>query len=177
MFAALVVVAAAAAAASAESLQPIMTRLELEVAKKPLDIVDFELPALDGARVKLSGLKGKVVFLNFWATWCGPCRLEMPTMEKLYQQLRSEGLEILAVDLQEDNATVRAFATRMALSFPILMDSSGAVGAKYGASAIPTTYLIDRNGKIFARAIGARMWDTPEMIGMFRQLLKNGPGF
>ena len=97
-------------------------------------------------------------------------------MEKMYKLLKAEGLEILAVDLQEEKGKVRRFAQQLGLSFPILLDESGEVGGHYGANAIPTTYLIGRDGKIFARAVGARTWDSPEMIDMFRQVLKSGPG-
>ncbi len=94
----------------------------------------------------------------------------------MYKLLKAEGLEILAVDIQEERSKVRAFATQLGPSFPILLDESGAVGSLYGAYAIPTTYLIGRDGKIFARAVGARTWDSPKMIEMFRQVLKSGPG-
>jgi thiol-disulfide isomerase/thioredoxin len=165
-----------AAGLFAQSLQATMATLELEVAKKAITPPEFELPSLGGANVKLESLKGKVVFLNLWATWCGPCRQEMPTMERMYKLLKAEGLEILAVDIQEEKAKVLAFAAQLGLSFPILLDSSGDVASQYNAYAIPTTYLIGRDGKIFARAVGARTWDSPEMIAMFRQVLKSGPG-
>ncbi len=158
----------------AETLQQRMSQEGLWVPQKPMAPIDFELQDLSGWSVKLSSLKGKVVFLNFWATWCGPCRKEMPSMQRMYDKLKSEGLEILAVDLQEDKAQVRSFARELGLRFPILLDSTGAVGAQYNARAIPTTYLLDRKGFIVARMVGAREWDTPDMLETLRLLLKQG---
>ena len=173
----LFLVGSLAALVHAETLQQRMSRQGLGVAQKPLAPIEFELPDLAGKKVKLSSLKGKVVFLNFWATWCGPCRSEMPSMQRMYEKLHKEGLEILAVDLQEDKGQVQSFARELALNFPILLDSTGAVGAQYNARAIPTTYLFSRAGFIIARAVGAREWDTPEMLETFRRVLTEGVSF
>lgn len=158
----------------AESLQQRLQSQGLGVPQKPLAAIDFELPDLNGNKVKLSSLKGKVVFLNFWATWCGPCRSEMPSMQRMYEKLRDEGLEILAVDLQEEKGLVGKFARELSLTFPILLDSSGAVGGQYNARAIPTTYLFDRKGFVVARAVGAREWDSSEMLETLRRVLREG---
>ena len=141
---------------------------------KPLDPIEFELQDLEGKSIKLSSLKGKVVFLNFWATWCGPCRTEMPSMQRLYERFKDQGLEILAVDLQEDKATVQSFVKELGLTFKVLLDTKGTVGAQYAARAIPTTYLLDRKGFVFARMVGSREWDTPEMMELIRRILKDG---
>ena len=176
---ALLVIAAGLLGASlqAETLMQRMLNQGIGIAEKPIPPVDFELQDLSGKKVKLSALKGKVVFLNFWATWCGPCRSEMPSMQRLHEKLKAEGLEILAVDLQEDKGKVQAFAKELGLAFPILLDSDGSVGAAYNARSIPTTYLLDRDGNIFARAVGAREWDTPELINILRLILKEGVEF
>jgi thiol-disulfide isomerase/thioredoxin len=161
----------------AEPVKQLLLNQGLGVPEKPVTPVDFELQDLAGRKVKLSGLKGRVVFLNFWATWCGPCRAEMPSMQRLYQKLKAEGLEVLAVDLREDKGAVQAFAKELGLSFPILLDSDGRVGSAYNAFSIPTTYLLDREGFIFARAVGSREWDTPEMVETFRRILREGVAF
>ncbi len=101
----------------------------------------------------------------------------MPSMERMYSQLKGSGLEILAVDLMEDKGRVQSFARQLKLTFPILLDANGAVGAQYDARAIPTTYLVDRRGLVFARAVGAREWDTPEMLDLLRAVLRDGIGF
>ncbi len=146
----------------------------LSVAEQPFDSVEFDLQDLNGNRHVLSAYRGKVVFLNFWATWCGPCRAEMPAMQRLHEELNDEGLEILAVDIQEGRNQVQSFGRTFNLTFPLLLDTTGRTASQYGIRSIPTTYLIDRSGKVFAGAVGARRWDSPEMIGLFRKILNDG---
>ena len=150
-----------------------LLRIGLQPLKEGTEIVDFELQDLTGATRRLSDFRGKVVFLNFWATWCGPCRFEMPSMEKLYQRLNAKGLEIVAVNLQEDRSSVQRFVDEYGLSFHILLDTSGRIGATYGARSIPTTYIVDREGFVIAGTIGTREWDTEENIRFFEKLLAN----
>ena len=144
----------------------------LQPLKAGTAIVDFELQDLAGVSRTLAGFNGKVVFLNFWATWCGPCRHEMPSMERLYRNLKSKGLEIVAVNLQEDEKTVRRFVDEYGLTFPILLDRTGRVGSTYGARSIPMTYIIDREGYVVAGTIGTREWDTAEFVRFFERLLQ-----
>ncbi len=161
-------------AASGETAAQRMRSVGLTLVPDPVNPIEFQLQSLGGPRVKLSSLKGKVVLLNFWATWCPACRQEMPSMQRMYRALRAEGLEILAVDLQENTQRVQGFAKELGLSFPIALDSDGSVGTQYGAHALPTTFLLDRRGLIFAWAVGSREWDTPEMLAALRGILKNG---
>jgi thiol-disulfide isomerase/thioredoxin len=144
----------------------------IPVLSKAIPIVDFSAELSDGGRIRLTDLAGKVVFLNFWATWCGPCRMEMPSMETLYQELKNEGLEILAVDVQEGEKDVTNFITSYKLTFPAALDPTGNIAAIYGIEAFPTTYIIDRNGGIVTRVVGAVNWNTPELINAFRTLLR-----
>ena len=132
---------------------------------------DFSLPALAGETVALSQFKGKVVFLNFWATWCGPCRAEMPSMETLYSSYREKGLEILAVNCAENRQEVSAFMQEYGFSYTALLDEDGKVSTSYGIQAIPTSYLIDRDGMIVARIVGSINWDTPEIFAAIESLL------
>jgi thiol-disulfide isomerase/thioredoxin len=155
----------------AAELRDLMIAAGLAVPKEPMPAEDFALSSLEGANVKLSDYRGKVVFLNFWATWCPPCRSEMPSMERLSLKLKAGGLEILAVDLQEPKDTVQKFVKDNGISFTVLLDSTGGVGGAWGAQSIPTTYLIDRKGAILARAIGAREWDSPDMVTLFEAIL------
>jgi peroxiredoxin len=134
--------------------------------------IDFELQDLNGKKVSLSSFKGKVVFLNFWATWCPPCRAEMPSMQRLYTRFKAKGLVVLAVNLQEDAGTVRRFMAANKLSFPVLLDSSGRVGATYGAESIPITYLVGRDGSVLAGVMGAMEWDSKEHLEFFGRLLE-----
>lgn len=134
--------------------------------------IDFTLSDLAGKKVSLASFKGKLVFLNFWATWCPPCRAEMPAMERLYQKLKDKGLEILAVDLQEDAKTVQKFVKDNKLSFKVVLDADGRMGATYGARSIPTTYMVGRNGDVLGGTVGGKEWDSPEMIAFFNRLLE-----
>jgi peroxiredoxin len=163
--------AAAAPAPTADQLRDRLVAAGLGVPKQPIAADDFELASLSGRKVKLSDYRGKVVFLNFWATWCPPCRGEMPSMERLHQKLAGRGLEIVAVDLQEPKDTVRKFVADRSLTFTVVLDASGEIGAAWGAQSIPTTYLIDRTGGIIARSVGGREWDSADMVTLFEAIL------
>jgi len=143
--------------------------------------VGFKAPAftvrnLKGQRIQLADHKGKVIILNLWATWCGPCRVEMPGMENLYRRYRSQGLEILAVSLDKGSSDkVQTFADEYRLSFPVLMDSDGEVEDKYHTLTIPTTFVIDKKGMIVAEVDGAKHWESEETFKAVEYLLK-APG-
>jgi thiol-disulfide isomerase/thioredoxin len=126
-----------------------------------------DLPAVDFSLKDLS----KVVFLNFWATWCGPCRAEIPSMEELYLELGNEAFAIIAVNSQEAGTEVAGFVENIGMSFPVLLDTDGRVGAAYSVRAIPTTYIIDPQGYILGRMVGTRDWFTSEIISLVRDLL------
>lgn len=133
----------------------------------------FQLVDLAGNRIALSDYKGKVVLLNFWATWCAPCRVEMPAMESLYQDLREEGLEVVAISVDPQGIVVtQPFKEAMGLTFDILHDSDYRVGAAYGARTLPMTYLIDREGILRHRVFGARDWNGQEARELVRSLLQ-----
>jgi thiol-disulfide isomerase/thioredoxin len=159
-----------------ENVKQAFSRAGLPLAREKHPIVDFSLKLVDGGTVTLSGLKGKVVFLNFWATWCPPCREEMPSMEILYRRFHDQGLEFLAVDLMENSKTVSAFLANNRLSFPAALDTNGRISSFYGIQAIPATFIIDRDGKIILYTAGGRNWNTPAVIAAFEELLKSGNG-
>ncbi|ETI91205.1 TlpA family protein disulfide reductase [Clostridium butyricum] len=121
--------------------------------------LDFKLKDLDGNEVSLSSLKGKKVFLNFWATWCPPCKAEMPEIEKLYQETKDSDLVILAVDIGENSNTVKPFIDENKYNFKVLLDSDQSVATQYGISSIPTSYFIDTDGNIISTHIGAMTID------------------
>lgn len=109
---------------------------------------DFELVDMDGNRHRLSDYKGQGVFLNFWGTWCGPCKKEMPYMENQYNAFKDQGVQILAVNIAESNLKVNTFRQQYGLTFPIAIDKTGSVKGAYNIVPLPTTFLIDKNGKI-----------------------------
>jgi thiol-disulfide isomerase/thioredoxin len=155
-----------------EQASSLLQGIGMQVPKDTLMATDFTLESLDGKTSSLSAYKGRFVFLNFWATWCPPCRSEMPAMQALYSRLEASGFVILAVDLAEKADTVRAYVKEKGLTFPVLLDKTGEVGSIYGAQSIPTTYLIDRAGKVLGRGIGAQWkWDSPETVALFEKLL------
>jgi thiol-disulfide isomerase/thioredoxin len=120
---------------------------------------DFTLPTLSGEAIRLADLRGKVVLLNFWATWCAPCRAEMPAIDALYQRYKARGLEVLAVNLDMlSGAGVEAFLKEVAVTFRILMDPAWSTARAYRVDGLPTTYLIDRAGNVVVREAGERDW-------------------
>lgn len=134
---------------------------------------DFTLMGLDGKAYTLSALRGKVVIVNFWATWCPPCRAEMPSMEQLYRELSDEGLMLLAVNIEKDGRqTVPKFLANSPHSFPILVDENEELQQRYGVYKFPESFVIRKNGMIDDKVVGAIDWAHPQTIAYFRDLLK-----
>ncbi|TVR02454.1 MAG: TlpA family protein disulfide reductase [Spirochaetaceae bacterium] len=134
--------------------------------------VDFEIDSLEGPSRSLADYRGRIVFLNFWATWCPPCVEEMPSMQRLADILEPEGLAMVAVNVQEDPSLVKQFMNTHGLSFEVLLDRRGQVGQSYAVRGLPTTVILDRTGAIMARKVGFAYWDTDEMIDLFRAILE-----
>jgi peroxiredoxin len=135
---------------------------------------NFQLRDLQGRLVTLSDLHGKVVLLNFWATWCGPCRVEMPAMEELYRTFSRKDFEILAVSTDAQGVSVtRPFQQENHLTFPILHDADYRVGLMYGARSLPMTFLVDRQGVVRHQIFGARDWGASEAQQLVQMLMKS----
>src|SRR6266568_3703707 len=133
---------------------------------------DFKVTALDGGRLSLADLKGKVVFLNLWATWCGPCKEEMPAMERLWRRYKANGLIFVALSMDAQGArVVKPFVDQARFSYPIGLDPKMEVAQLYGARAVPATFIIDRSGNLFAFALGPREWDSKAAAPFFDALL------
>lgn len=126
------------------------------------DAPEIALPDLGGEMVSLASLRGKVVLINFWATWCPPCREEMPDIEDVYRRFKDRGFVVLAVNLQEDSGTVAEFVQRLGLSFTIVLDTSGEVSETYRVFSLPTSYFVDRDGVIRDANIGGMTRDIIE---------------
>ncbi len=133
---------------------------------------DFSLPDLQGQSHTLSAYRGKVVFLNLWATWCPPCREEMPSMDRLYRRFADAGLVMLAVSQDEGSrAGVESFVRGLGLSFPVLLDPEGRLPGRYGVTGYPETFLIDRNGRIVEHIVGPEDWFSEEAQKLIADLL------
>ena len=134
---------------------------------------DFQLEDNQGNLISLSDLRGKVVMLNFWATWCPPCRAEMPSMEKLNKEMAGEDFVMLAINIEENGrSSVSEFLQKTAHSFPILFDDEGIVQKLYGVYKFPESFVITKDGIIDDKVIGAIDWAHPETIAYFKELTK-----
>jgi thiol-disulfide isomerase/thioredoxin len=162
-----------AALSGSTAATELLAKAGLDVPQKEIPSVDFTLDSLDGKKVSLSSYKGSLVFLSFWATWCPPCRKEMPGLQALYEKLKAKGLVIVAVDLAEYKKVVSDFIKKNGYTFPVLLDSTGAIGGGYGAQSIPTNYIIDRKGNIIARKVGIDgvEWNSAQRVSLFEKLL------
>ncbi len=136
---------------------------------------EFTVASPDGRSVKLADYSGKVVFLNFWATWCLPCREEMPTMERLYQRFKERGLVILAISVDAEGAqVVIPFVKEHKLTFPIGLDPEMTLAERYRVRAIPSSFLVDKKGHVAGLALGPREWDSKAAHALIEFLLKPG---
>lgn len=134
---------------------------------------DFTLRDLTGKPYRLGDLRGRIVFLNVWATWCPPCREEMPAMERLYQRLRHTDFVMLAVSEDEGGAAVVGpFVEEAGITFPVLLDPEGIVPRRYGVTGFPETFVIDRNGFVIRHVIGPEDWDSDAVSAFFLGLLR-----
>jgi len=134
---------------------------------------DFKLQTLDGSTVSLDQFAGKVVFLNIWATWCGPCREEMPSMETLYNELKgNKDFVILAISQDvKGRSAVAPYVEKNGYHFTVLLDPENKVGNSYDVSGVPETFIIDRKGRIVAHHMGAFDWSRPDVKDALQQLL------
>ena len=133
---------------------------------------NFRFENLSGQKVELKQLKGKVLLLNFWATWCGPCKEEMPSMDALYQLFKEKEFIFLTISVDyEDKKKVKEFIDKHRYSFPVLIDSTCLSLDLFSVKAIPTTFLIDKKGMMIGRAVGPKNWNSPEVVSILNMLL------
>ena len=147
-----------------------LEKLGFTVFPKPQPLDDFSIQALGGSSSRLSDLKGKIVLLNFWATWCPPCRAEMPAIDKLWKKTKDRAFTVMGVSVGEEPGTVKDFIARQGYSYPIFVDPSGALGSAFGARSIPTSYILDKSGAAIAGKIGGAPYDDAEAIAFFGEL-------
>ena len=161
-------------------LQPLAASAEeglghsLNPLPEPLEAPELTLQDMDENAVSLSDFRGKVVLINFWATWCPPCRKEMPSMERVYRNLKDKGFVVLAVNQWEDPDHVFAYTGQLSVdpTFPILFDRDSKIAEAYQVRGLPTSYLIDPAGMIRYRAIGGREFDHPEVEALILELMQ-----
>lgn len=145
----------------------------------------FELANLDGKAVSLGDLKGKILLINFWASWCMPCVSEMPALQNLYSRLKDEGFVVVAIGVDDDKASLKSFAQEYGLTFPILIDETGLTKKAYGVRGVPESFFVDREGRMIMvpdltdnrpviKIVGPRQWDSPTSEGRVRVLLNKG---
>ena len=151
----------------------LLKKLKLMPEAESLPAPDFVGVTPEGKKISLDSLKGKLVLLNFWATWCPPCRLEMPSMEKIYREYKGEGLEVVAMNFMEKPEPINTFLKENDFTFTILLDRPGKIAESYGVRALPITFLIGRRGNILARIIGYKDWHNKETRKFISSLLKD----
>lgn len=141
--------------------------LQIPPAAQPVEI---ELKDQNGRLTRLSEFRGKIVFINFWTTWCLACVIEMPSMEKLHQKFKDKDFAMVGINLQESEETVLEFYKEHKLTFTTLLDSTGEVGTEFRIRGIPTTFILDKNGIIIGRVMGPREWDSRDSFALFEYL-------
>lgn len=131
---------------------------------------DFDLAAPDGNRHSLEAMRGKPVIVNFWATWCPPCQAEMPSMQRAWEQVRDEGILMVAINVGEDADTIGKFTDRLPVEFPLPMDLDSKVAQRWPMTGLPTTFVVDPDGRLVYRAQGERDWDDSALLDLVRAL-------
>jgi len=133
---------------------------------------DFTLVDMDGEKHRLTDYRGRVVIINFWATWCPPCREELPSMNRGWAKIKNEGIAMVAVNVGEDEDTIFSFQGDYPINFTILLDSKGEVINQWPILGLPTTFVVDKQGRLAYRAIGGREWDSDALLNKVRALNK-----
>jgi thiol-disulfide isomerase/thioredoxin len=151
----------------------LFSKIGIQSVRENFQTSDFSLEGLNVKRVQLSALKGNVIFLNFWATWCDPCKDEMPSMETLYQRYKEKDFILLAISVDEKNPEpARRFIQNRRYRFPVLLDPAGKTLDLFEIHSIPATVIIDKRGRMIGRAIGPRDWSQPEVFSLIDEMLK-----
>jgi peroxiredoxin len=136
----------------------------------PWAMPDLSLRDMEGRHWNADDLRDRVVVVNFWATWCNPCIREMPALQRAWETLRNEGILILAVNAGETREQVARFLDHYPVSFPLLLDRDSIAMAEWHVQAMPTSYVVNRDGSVILRVIGEYAWDSPEMLTRLRQI-------
>jgi len=138
--------------------------------EKDMAAPELQVESLDGTVIGLEDYHGQILILNFWATWCPPCREEIPSMERMMEELKGTGISMLAVSTKEERAKVEDFVSQQNMTLPVALDESGVTSNNYGLRSVPSTYLINGEGNFIARKVGALNWDNPDLIKELKAL-------
>ena len=138
----------------------------LSLIKKHPAAPNFTLPDMDGDMFSMSDYKGKTVIINFWATWCPPCREELPSMNRAWQKIKDNNIAMIAINVGEDEDTIFSFMGDYPIDFQVLLDQSGEVINQWPIKGLPTTFVVDPAGRLYYRAIGGREWDSDSLLNM-----------
>jgi len=130
----------------------------------------FELQGPDGVVYRLADWQGQPLIVNFWATWCPPCRAEMPAMQRAWEAIQSEGIGLIAINVGEDPAAITAFVEQVPVSFPLPMDADSSVTQSWPLKGLPTTFVVGPDGRLIYQAAGEREWDDPALLDRVRAL-------
>ena len=168
----LVLTACMAGPSTADDL---FSRLKLSRAGAGTAVPSFELSTVDGKTIEFSQLRGKVVVLNFWATWCGPCKEEMPALDRLSRQFNPRDVAVLTITTDHERTGIQQFMTQFHSTLPVLLDEQRDVSLAFMVRGLPTTVFISKNGTVVGRAVGPREWDGPDAIGFIQHLREAAP--
>jgi thiol-disulfide isomerase/thioredoxin len=164
-----------ASAANAPWYASRLEALGFYVFPAPEPLPAFTVKTLAGADASLKVLSGKMVLLNFWATWCPPCKEEMPSIQKLHEKMKGTDFQVFAISVGEKVKTVTDFVKASPYTFPMYLDESGAASAPFAGRGIPTTFILDKQGMAIAGIVGSRPYDTPEVFSIFKELAERLP--
>lgn len=167
---------ASAATAGEAKLAELASAAGMEAYPVPLKAPAFRLPALTGVARSQADYRGRVVLLNFWASWCPPCREEFPSLVRLQTAMAGESFTVLAVAVRDGDEAVAGFLAAGRPPFDVLLDRDGATAAAWHAAGVPVTYLLDRQGRLLAGKVGAMQWDSADMQRLIRRALEQHQG-
>ncbi len=153
--------------------EDLFLKIGIQAVKGDTKAPNFFLEDLKGKKLEFKNFKGKVIFLNFWATWCGPCKEEMPSIETLFQQFKEKDFVFLSISVDyEGRRPVKEFIEKNRYTFPVLLDPKCQVLDLYEVKGIPTTFIIDKKGRMIGKAVGPKNWKSPEVISLLNLLIE-----
>jgi peroxiredoxin len=155
-----------------EALTPLLKSLDLRRYPSGTLAPPFSGRTLDDRQLSMADLRGKVIVVNFWASWCHECRVEMPALERLHRGFAPQGLVVIGINAREDRDTIRRYAAELGLSFPLILDPTGTINSSYGVVGLPTTFVVGHDARPVALAVGAREWASPAASAIIQALLE-----